>query len=178
MEVGAIGHLTEPPAASAVEARQDRRRIKELERELHRKDKALAETAAFLGGAKTQPAALDRFDAELDRYRHSQSRARRARRSGTVRIPAFRFDQRTCFPDPTWQCPNHGTQRRRWENHNHHEPRAERPGARAGRGWRAPDILRSERRGTFGTSQRIRSLRRKGGNYVHTHRCLNGRQSS
>ena len=32
----------------AVEARQDRRRVKELERELHRKDKALAETAALL----------------------------------------------------------------------------------------------------------------------------------
>ena len=31
-----------------MEARQDRRRVKELERELHRKDKALAETAALL----------------------------------------------------------------------------------------------------------------------------------
>ena len=40
--------LGEPRAASAVEARQDRRRVKELERELHRKDKALAETAALL----------------------------------------------------------------------------------------------------------------------------------
>ena len=37
---------------SAVEARQDRRRVKELERELHRKDKALAETAALLVLAK------------------------------------------------------------------------------------------------------------------------------
>jgi transposase-like protein len=44
----AIAGLGEPRAASAVEARQDRRRIKELERELHRKDKALAETAALL----------------------------------------------------------------------------------------------------------------------------------
>jgi transposase len=35
-----------------VEARQDRGRIKELERELHRKDKALAETAALLVLAK------------------------------------------------------------------------------------------------------------------------------
>jgi hypothetical protein len=42
----------EPRAASAVEARQDRRRVKELERELHRKDKALAETAALLVLAK------------------------------------------------------------------------------------------------------------------------------
>src|SRR3978361_1413984 len=38
----------EPGAASALEARQDRRRVKELERELHRKDKLLAETAALL----------------------------------------------------------------------------------------------------------------------------------
>ncbi len=45
---GAIGGLGEPRAASAAEARQDRRRVKELERELHRKDKALAETAALL----------------------------------------------------------------------------------------------------------------------------------
>jgi transposase-like protein len=44
----AIAGLGEPRAASAVEAQQDRRRVKELERELHRKDKALAETAALL----------------------------------------------------------------------------------------------------------------------------------
>jgi transposase len=42
----AIAGLGEPRAAS--EAREDRRRVKELERELHRKDKALAETAALL----------------------------------------------------------------------------------------------------------------------------------
>ena len=44
----AIAGLGEPRAANAVEACQDHRRIKELERELHRKDKALAETAALL----------------------------------------------------------------------------------------------------------------------------------
>jgi transposase len=44
----AIAGLGEPRAVSAAEARQDRRRVKELERELHRKDKALAETAALL----------------------------------------------------------------------------------------------------------------------------------
>ena len=44
----AIAGLGEPRGASAAEAKQDRRRIKELERELHRKDKALAETAALL----------------------------------------------------------------------------------------------------------------------------------
>jgi hypothetical protein len=32
----------------SVAVKQERRRIKELERELHRKDKALAETAALL----------------------------------------------------------------------------------------------------------------------------------
>ena len=48
----AIAGLGEPRAASAVEARQDRLRVKELERELHRKDKALAETAALLVLAK------------------------------------------------------------------------------------------------------------------------------
>jgi len=49
----AIAGLGEPRAASAAEARQDRRRVKELERELHRKDKALSETAALLVLAKT-----------------------------------------------------------------------------------------------------------------------------
>ena len=44
----AIAGLGEPRASSAAEAREDRRRVKELERELHRKDKALAETAALL----------------------------------------------------------------------------------------------------------------------------------
>jgi transposase-like protein len=48
----AIAGLGEPRAASAAEAREDRRRVKELERELHRKDKALAETAALLVLAK------------------------------------------------------------------------------------------------------------------------------
>ena len=52
----AIAGLGEPRAASAVEARQDRRRVKELERELHRKDKALAETAALLVLAKKMKA--------------------------------------------------------------------------------------------------------------------------
>ena len=48
----AIAGLGEPRATSAAEAREDRRRVKELERELHRKDKALAETAALLVLAK------------------------------------------------------------------------------------------------------------------------------
>ena len=44
----ALGGLDEPRGASATDTRQDRRRIKELERELQRKDKALAEAAALL----------------------------------------------------------------------------------------------------------------------------------
>jgi transposase len=48
----AIAGLGEPRAANAAEAREDRRRVKALERELHRKDKALAETAALLVLAK------------------------------------------------------------------------------------------------------------------------------
>ena len=44
----AIGGLGEPRETESVAVKQDRRRIKELERELHRKDKALAETAALL----------------------------------------------------------------------------------------------------------------------------------
>jgi hypothetical protein len=42
--------LAEPEEARASpqQTKQDRRRIKELEREIHRKDKALAETAALL----------------------------------------------------------------------------------------------------------------------------------
>jgi transposase-like protein len=45
---GAIGGLGEPRETESMAVKQDRRRIKELERELHRKDKALAETAALL----------------------------------------------------------------------------------------------------------------------------------
>ena len=56
LETGRHCWLGEPRAASAVEARQDRRRVKELERELHRKDKALAETAALLVLAKKMKA--------------------------------------------------------------------------------------------------------------------------
>jgi hypothetical protein len=46
----AMQALAEPEEvrASPKETRQDRRRIKELEREVRRKDKALAETAALL----------------------------------------------------------------------------------------------------------------------------------
>ncbi len=71
--------------------------------------------------------------------------------------PAFRFDRQICFPVPTWQRPSRGAQRRRREEQSHPEPRAERPGARAWRGWRAPDLLRSEHRGTLITSPRFAS---------------------
>ena len=63
--------------------------------------------------------------------------------------PAFQFDRQTCFPAPTWQHLRHGAQRRRWEERSHPEPRAVRHGARAWRGWRAPDLARSEHRGSL-----------------------------
>jgi len=44
----AISGLGEPRDAETAETKQNRRRIKELERDLNRKDKALAETAALL----------------------------------------------------------------------------------------------------------------------------------
>src|SRR5213080_1026460 len=48
------------------------------------------------------------------------------------------------------------------------EPRA---ASRAWRGWRAPDLPRSEHRGTLVISRRIkRSLRKPGDNYIDTHR--------
>ncbi len=60
----AIGGLGEPRGASVADTRQDRRRIRELERELHRKDKALAETAALLVLSKTYgPPRLQAFSA-------------------------------------------------------------------------------------------------------------------
>lgn len=60
----AIAGLGEPRAASAVEARQDRRRVKELGRELHRKDRALAETAALLVLSKKVAAIFHEGEAE------------------------------------------------------------------------------------------------------------------
>jgi transposase len=44
----ALSGLGDPRDEGAAEAQQERRRIKELERDLSRKDKALAETAALL----------------------------------------------------------------------------------------------------------------------------------
>ena len=64
-----------------------------------------------------------------------------------------------CFPVPTWQRrPSHGAQRRGMGG-------AEPPGAtrsaprraRAWRGWRAPDLPRSEHRATLITSRRFAS---------------------
>ena len=33
--------------------------------------------------------------------------------------PAFLFDQRACFPAPTWRCRGRGAQRRGWEERSH-----------------------------------------------------------
>jgi hypothetical protein len=58
--------LAEPEAARASpqQTKQDRRRIKELERELRRKDKALAETAALLVLSKKVAAIFNKGEDE------------------------------------------------------------------------------------------------------------------
>ena len=58
--------LAEPEEARASPqaTKQDRRRIKELERELRRKDRALAETAALLVLSKKVAAIFDKGEAE------------------------------------------------------------------------------------------------------------------
>ena len=63
--------------------------------------------------------------------------------------PAFLFDRRACFPVPTWRRQSRGAQPRGWEERSHPEPRTARSFARAWRGWRAPDLPRSEHRGTL-----------------------------
>ena len=58
--------LAEPgeARASPLQTKQDRRRIKELERELLRKDRALAETAALLVLSKEAKAIFNTGEAE------------------------------------------------------------------------------------------------------------------
>lgn len=58
--------LAEPEEshASPQQTKQDRRRIKELERELRRKDKALAETAALLVLSKKVAAIFNKDEDE------------------------------------------------------------------------------------------------------------------
>jgi hypothetical protein len=58
--------LAEPAEARAspLQAKQDRRRIKELERELLRKDRALAEAAALLVLSKKLGAIFNKGEAE------------------------------------------------------------------------------------------------------------------
>ena len=62
----AIAALGEPSdvSVSAQEVREDRKRIKELERDLRRKDKALAETAALLVLSKQMEAIFRRGEVE------------------------------------------------------------------------------------------------------------------
>ena len=62
----AIAALSEPEEerASPQATRQDRKRIKELERDLLRKDRALAETAALLVLSKKVGAIFNRGEAE------------------------------------------------------------------------------------------------------------------
>ncbi|CAN5330943.1 hypothetical protein BH11PSE14_BH11PSE14_12330 [soil metagenome] len=62
----AVAALAEPeePRASPQATRHDRKRIKELERELLRKDRALAETAALLVLSKKVAAIFNRGEGE------------------------------------------------------------------------------------------------------------------
>ena len=62
----AINALGQPgeKRVTAAETKQDRRRIKELEREVRRKDKALAETAALLVLSKKAEAIFNKYRAE------------------------------------------------------------------------------------------------------------------
>jgi hypothetical protein len=55
---------TDVPRSSAQETKQNRRRIKELEREVNRKNKALAETAALLVLSKKVAAIFNRDTGE------------------------------------------------------------------------------------------------------------------
>ena len=66
MATSATAALAEPEEARASpqQTRQDRRRIKELERELLRKDRALAETAALLVLSKKVAAIFNKGEAE------------------------------------------------------------------------------------------------------------------
>jgi hypothetical protein len=87
----AIAGLGEPRAASAAEARQDRRRVNELERELHRKDKALAETAALLVLSKKTLGGLPRRRGRMTRLEDRQILLRdieQARTKGARLAPA------------------------------------------------------------------------------------------
>jgi hypothetical protein len=67
--------------------------------------------------------------------------------------PAFLFDRRSSIPVPTRHRRSRCAQWRGREERSHPEPRAARSFARA---WRAPDLPRSEHRGTLRTSRRIR----------------------
>ena len=64
--VAATAALAEPQEASGAtqQTKQDRRRIKELERELQRKEKALAEAAALLVLSKKVEAIFNKGEAE------------------------------------------------------------------------------------------------------------------
>ena len=148
-----------------------------------------ARHALYQDARTTQPATLERADPQLDTgwRRHAQSGAQHRRPGGNIANPAFRFDRTACFPVPTWQCPSHGAQRRRWEERSHPQPRAARPVARehgeAGehRTFSAVSTVAhsspvggSHRRTSTPQAQRFRReeelLRGLSGNYLDTHR--------
>ena len=123
-----------------------------------------ARHAVYQDARERNPKRWSWVDPQLDtgRRRHPQSGARQHRPAATSQIQLSGSIGTACFPVPTWQRPSHGAQRRGWEERSHPEPRAARLSARAWRGWRAPDLLRSEHRGTLITSRRIRKIITKG----------------
>jgi hypothetical protein len=79
-----------------------------------------------------------------------------ARRIVNRVAPQTRFPVRsvTLLSRPDLAPPGRGAQRRGREERSRPEPRAARSFARAWRGWRAPDLPRSEHRGTLRISRR------------------------
>src|SRR5450432_3028494 len=106
-------------------------------------------------GTSGRAKAMEPFDPELDTGGRGDPQPGAGHRGsgGDHTNRAFRFDRRACFPVPTWQRPGHGAQRRGREERSHPEPRTARFGARAWRGWRAPDLPGSEHLGTLNTSR-------------------------
>ncbi len=91
-------------------------------------------------------------------HRLASSRSIRSATLSSGRQPhKFSFPVRSVslLSGPDLPTPGRGAQRRGWEEQSHPEPRA---APQAWRGWRAPDLPRSEHRGTLGSSRRISKI--------------------
>jgi hypothetical protein len=74
-----------------------------------------------------------------------------------VRLASLLSRPDLATPKPRRATQGMGLGREERTNRSHPEPRAARPIARAWRGWRAPDLRRSEHRGILGVSRRFAS---------------------